>query len=416
MKTARSCLLWFALYALLAFAVIYAVERRIGRQTPVFIACAIVAFVAWVGVSHLVKFGGKAGELLLIRKGMNGDEPQEGKPFAAIGPVNPIGGMRLVSPISQSPAVAYSYLIGGNFAGTIRWKGSAAVPSAIRCGANSIRILSSPALMSRGERLSGEAATRHAEEYVRATQFPIKIEKEDGTARSDEGPQGKKFSLKGWWLFEQVVRPGDVVCAIGTYSAARGGITSVRLLKWEPARVMLARFRDLGGHLMNAIVMIALVVAALTVLYAFIPLNAARPSWLEMRLEGLLDERVRQPVFQSEMFSEVPRVESGELLEPGEARGRIRTASGEANVTRATWQGRRVLLYDGPREIAVLTLNPSNELQTLKLLNEEVATPATFTFRRIAPDEVVGRLSLRKADVPAAHAIFRARTFKEESD
>ena len=95
---------------------------------------------------------------------------------------------------------------------------------------------------------------------------------------------------------------------------------------------------------------------------------------------------------------------------------RIRTASGEANVTRATWQGRRVLLYDGPREIAVLTLNPSNELQTLKLLNEEVATPATFTFRRIAPDEVVGRLSLRKADVPAAHAIFRARTFKEESD
>lgn len=173
MKTARGCLLWFAVYALLAFAVAYAVERRIGRHAPALFGCAIAAFVAWVGVSHLAKFGSKIGELLLIRRGINGDEPQEGKRFAAIGPINPIGGTRLLSPISRTPAVAHSYLIGGNFAGTIRWKGNALIPSAIRCGAHSIRILSKAELHYPTQRLSDEAATRHAEEYVRTTDFPI---------------------------------------------------------------------------------------------------------------------------------------------------------------------------------------------------------------------------------------------------
>lgn len=409
MKTARGCLLWFAVYALLAFAVAYAVERRIGRHGPALFGCAIAAFVAWLGVTHLAKFGNKLGELLLIRKGINGDEPQEGKRFAAVGPINAIGGTRLVSPISHTPSVAYSYLIGGNFPGTMKWNGNALIPSAVRCGAHSIRILSRDALHYPTQRVSGEAATRHAEQYVRTTDFPAGWKKEDGTARVDEGPKGKTHSLKNWWMVEQVVRPGDVVCAIGTYSAARGGLTSVHLHKWEPALMMFARIRGLGGHLMNAAVMIALVLAALTVLYAFIPLNAPRPSWLEMRLEDLLDEHVRQPFFSSEMFSEVPRVESGELLAPGEARGKIRTASGEANVTNATARGRQVFLYDGDREVAVLTLNPSDQLQTLKLLNEEIATPATFTFRRTEGDEVVGRLSLMKADVPAVHAIFKAK-------
>lgn len=411
MKTARSCLLWLALYLLLALAVAFAVERRIGRHGPAIFGAAIAGFVAWLGVTHLANFGRKAGELWLIRKGMGGEEPRDGELFAAIGPISPIGSTRLVSPLTRTPAVAYSYLIRRGLAGGQTWDGVALIPSSIRCGAHSVRLLSLPELDFSTERLSGEAVVRHGEEYIRQTEFPKETSKDDGTVRKDHGPRMESPMLRGAFFFERVVKPGDVVCAIGRYTVSRGGLHEVRLESGEPGPMMFKRVRAIGGSLMNAVIMIALVAAALTALYAFIPLNVARPSWLEIRLEDLLDERVRQPIFRADLFA-IPRVEAGEALSAGEARGRVRTARGEASITRAAgaWRGREIeiFLFDGEKEVATLTVAPSGELNALKVMNDDISIPATnFTFRKLGENEAVGRISWMKTDVPAIHAIFR---------
>lgn len=412
MKTARSCLLWLALYAVLALAVAFAVERRIGRHGPALFGAAIAGFVAWLGVTHLANAGGKTSELLLIRKGMAGEEPRDGERFAAIGPISPIGSTRLVSPLTRSPAVAYSYVIARALAAGQKWDGVALIPSSIRCGAHSVRLLSLPELAVSNERLSGEAVVRHGEEYIRQTEFPKETSKDDGTFRKDHGPRVQSPMLRGALFFERVVKPGDVVCAIGRYSASRGGLHEVRLESGEPGRLMFKRVRAIGGSLMNAVIMIAIVAVALTALYAFIPLNAARPSWLEIRLEDLLDERVRQPIYGADILP-IPRVEAGESLNAGEARGRIRTAGGEANITRAVgeWRDREVqiFLFDEEKEVAKLTVAPSGQLSGLKLMNHDISIPAAnFTFRKLGENEVVGRISWMKTDVPAIHAIFRS--------
>ena len=409
MKNARSCLLWLALYFLLALAVAFAVERRVGRNGPALFGAAIAGFVAWLGVTHLTNFGRKAGELWLIRKGMAGEEPRDGERFAAIGPISPIGSSRLVSPLTRTPAVAYTYLISRALVGGQKWDGVALIPASIRCGAHSVRLLALPELDITSDRLTGEAVVRHGEEYIRQTEFPKETSKDDGTARKDHGPRVESPTLRGGFFFEKVVKPGDVVCAIGRYSVARGGLHEVRLESGEPGRMMFKRIRAIGGSLMNAVIMIALVAAALTALYAFVPLNVARPSWLEIRLEDLLDERVRQPIARADLFP-MPLVEPATSLNMFEARGRIRTAAGEANVTAAKAEridgGIRILLYDGEREVAVLTVSPVGELRGLKLLNEEIAPSAAFTFRQLG-GEVVGRVSWMKSEIPAIHAIFR---------
>jgi hypothetical protein len=295
-----------AIYVLLAGAVAFAVERRIGRHGPVVFGCAIAGFIAWLGVTHLANCGRKAGELWLIRKGMSGDEPRDGQRFAAIGPISPLGGARIVSPLTRTPAVAYSYLIAAPFGRGQKWDGAALIPSSIRCGVHSIRLLALPVLDVQKNLPSGEAVVRHAEEYVRDSEFPKEISKDDGTVRQDRGPSGKPQSLKHSMFAEQVVKPGDVVCAIGEYSAARAGLLSVRLEKGEPRSMIFGRVRALGGSLMNGLVTIALVVAVLTALYASVPLNAKRPSWLEARLEDLLDERVRQPIGRADLLPPLP--------------------------------------------------------------------------------------------------------------
>jgi hypothetical protein len=396
--------MWLVLWVVLAGAVAFVVERRIGRHAPAVFACAVAGFIALLGFTHLARFRSRLSELWLIRKGMSGDEPTEGERFAAIGPITPVGGTRLVSPVTRTPAVAYSYLIAG------KWLGVALVPSSIRSGAHSIRLLGFPQLAFPNVRVTGEAAVRHAEEYVRTTEFPKEVNKDDGTVRRDQGPSTKPHSLKRAIFYEQVVKPGDTVCAIGTYSAARGTLSSVRLEKWEPGRMMFSRVFALGGSLMNAAVMLALVAAALTALYAFIPLNAPKPSWFEVRFEDLLDEHVRQPIFRADLLP-IPRVEAGTILVPGEARGRIRTSAGEANITRANAKvsegGLEIFLYEGDNQVAVLNVSRSGELRGLTLMNEAVSPDVTFTCQ-IGASEVMGRVSWMKREVPAIHAIFRA--------
>ena len=414
MKKSVGCFLWLAVYVATFVFLMVAVERRLGRHPALFIGYVIVAGIAVLGISHLVKFVAKIGELWLIQKAMSGAEPQEGKRFAAIGPINPVGGTRLISPLTRTPAVAYSYIIHHRVsAHTQKWNGVGLVPCAIRSGVHSLRLLTFPEMGFTASPIAGDAVKRHAEEYVRSTEFPSQMSRDDGTVRNDLGPSGKPQSMKGFLFFEHVVKPGDVVCAIGTYSAARGALLLPRLEKAEPAQLFLSRASAVGSSLMNGVVTIAIVAAALTALYAFVPLNTRKPSWLEVRVEDLLDERVRLPIYRTEMFAGMPRIYPAETFSSAEARGRVRTPAGEATIDRAFVRGDDVLLYEGEREVAVLTLNHVGDLVRVRVLGTEIPPPAGFTLKRFSENEVVGQISFMKDDALAFHAIFKALRIPE---
>jgi hypothetical protein len=319
MKFARGCLLWFALYLVVAGALVVAVERRIGQRQPAVFAGAIGGFIAWLALSYLANSGRKLNELRLIWRSVHGVEPADGARFAAVGPITPSGGQRLVSPITHTPAVAYSYeIIVPAGEGVDKWQGVALIPSTIRCGVQSIRLLALPELDFRKDRPKSEAAMRNAAEYIRATEFQsaavdgrnIKqsfkdlwsiYTDDDGAVRQDLGRPGQPPPLDRALFVEQVVRPNEPVCAFGRYSAARAALVvdpraplhSVRMIRGEPGALVASRVRSLIGNAVTATVMLALVVAALAGLYAVVPLDVERPSSLEIRVEKVLDEYVR---------------------------------------------------------------------------------------------------------------------------
>jgi hypothetical protein len=421
MKAVRGCLLWLAVYALLAFGLAYAVERRIGERQPAVVAGLIAGFIAWIALAYLAAVIGKLRELRLVWSATNGAEPVDGGRFAAIGPITPTG-RALVSPLTHTPAVAYHYEI---LQTDGKWEGVALVPSSIRCGANAIRLLALPELDFKKSRVTDDGARRNAEEYIRTTEFlkpgadPSKSFKDiwsiytddDGAVRQDLGPSNET-KLDRALLIEQVVKPGETVCAFGRYSAARGGLVvdakaplhSVRLTKGEPGAIMGSRLRKMTGEFIAGTALLAAVALALAGFYALVPLDVvANPSWTEIRIEDVIDRHVRPRL--AAHASMLPTVISlGDALQRGEARGRIR----EWTVTRARAEAAEgaveVTLFDGDKAVAVLTL-VSGELREVKVLSETIdVPPSRFTFRRIGENEFAGRLSWADGRV---HVVFR---------
>src|SRR5688500_7940302 len=89
MKALRGCFTWLALYALVSLALALVVERRIGERGPAIAAGLVAGAVASVAFSHLFAFARSLRELMVIRKAQGGEEPEDGKLFAAIGPITP---------------------------------------------------------------------------------------------------------------------------------------------------------------------------------------------------------------------------------------------------------------------------------------------------------------------------------------
>src|SRR5262249_25513201 len=111
---------------------------------------------------------------------------------------------------------------------------------------------------------------------------------------------------------ERVLRPGDTVCVIGHYSAARGGIVPsdqpiadpVTIETGEEDVFVRRAKRGAVGYCIGALIFAAIYVGALIGIYAFTPLDEAEQrnpsmvaSWPEIRLEHLLDRKIR-PLMQ----------------------------------------------------------------------------------------------------------------------
>lgn len=433
MKTALSCLFSLALYLALAGGLAFLIERRTGELKPALIVGAIAGLFAAGIFGNLIEAVKKLLEGFSLLRFLGNREPLDGERFVAIGPIEASGLHGIDSPLTQSPAVAYSYRI---VSGGSSWEGWGMAACRIQAGPHSVRLLAFPDLAFPQRRYATETAIRKAEEFLQRTTFEsadsfelARVSRDEGgSLQRDVGPGEKPASLKGAILTEKVVLPGDVVSAAGTYSAARGGLVvdptakswSVTLRKGEPRPAPL--FTAAFGKVVQAVFLFAIVSAGLIGLFFFFPLDAAeerdasiRSSWLEARVENLLDERLRPAAAQASI-APLLMAAPGESLRPGEARGRIRTAQGDAAVMHAIadrkGDGIIVVLYSGDSEVAQLTLAGGGDLRRVDLAGASVSAAAlpasSFAFAEFGPDDIGGRLSFLLPDGPAARVRFRA--------
>lgn len=224
-------------------------------------------------------------------------------------------------------------------------------------------------------------------------------------------------------IAHKAAKAGAEVCAIGRYSMDRRALILDRNL--ERAEGMLGRrFNAMGGALMNVMVMTAIVVTAFTAFFAAVPLDFAEervaglhPSWLEIGAEEWVETNVRTPLLTAGMPMLV-QAEPGASLQPGQARGRIRSGAREANVTRAAAERLRdeiaIRFYDGDRQVGLMTVAPNGALIGLTLLTEDI-DPETgeqvkLVFRKFDGDQAAGRVSLVKEGVPVCRVVFRVQT------
>lgn len=341
MKALRGCFTWLALYALVSLALAVVVERRIGERGPAAAAGLVAGVIASMAFSHLFALARSLRELMLIRKAQGGEEPEDGKLFAAIGPITP----------DQAEGV---------------------LPGTIRCGALSLRVLVEP---------------------------DVKIA-------------------------HKAAKAGTEVCAIGRYSMDRRALIVDRNL--EKAKGLLGRrLNAIGSALMNMTVTTAIVATAFTAFFAVVPLDFAderitdlHPSWLEIGAEEWVETNVRTPLVTAGMPMFV-QAEPGASLQPGQARGRIRSGGREANVTRATAERAgeeeiAIRFYDGDRQAGVMMIAPSGAITALTLFIEnidpETVKQARIVFRKFEGGQAAGRVSLVKQGVPVCRVVFRVAT------
>jgi hypothetical protein len=363
MKTAFGCLAPLALFGALAWGVSWLVERRIEEQGAAIAAGVIAAGFLLVALGAFIEIARRARELLLFRHGLSEHEPVDGERYAAIGPID-VTGRSLISPITRKPAVAYSYEIS---VGNRQWEGLALTSSRVQVGMHSVRLLALPAFEFPKIRQEGRDAERNAAAFFEETEFEElegttvrqKLEAAnavyrdtDGVVRRDLG-SGKPANLQGAVMFEQVVEPGEEVCAIGTWSAAHGGLVvdpralrnSIRLRKGRPAGAAGFVFSS-AGKLVKATIATGVVAIALLVLFTLIPLDAVEarrpdfaPSWMEVRIEALIDRELHPRIAAAGMAVVSARTESA--LEVGRATGRIWSAEAKRWLSRARPQRRR---------------------------------------------------------------------------
>ena len=410
MQALRGCVLGLLVYLALGAGVAYAVERRVEHRKAALIAGGVGGLILFIGMGHLLNVGRRTRELMVIRRGQAEGEPEDGKMFAAIGPITATGGQRLSSPLTRTSALAYTYSIIAS--STQKWDGEALVPSSIRSGVHSIRLLGLGTLDFRPEIVTGESAARNARDYITNCTFES-VEKEDGSVHRDRGPRAQNPNLRYAVFAERVIRQGDNICAFGKYSTVRRGLVVEKLEKADS--LIFPRVRAIGSGLMNFAAFTAVVAAAFTVFFALVPLDEKQPSTIEMRIEDLLEERVRQPIARAGAIT-LPLFAVGDGLRPFEARGRVKTAHGEAVVTRAegrhTDDGLIVFFEDGTRSIGFVELNSSGELRRLHALGEDLPAPGESLSAQVTNELITGRLTWAKHDAPAVHVVFSAGMVK----
>jgi len=168
-------------------------------------------------------------------------KPQDGKLFAAVGPIHPISST-IKSPFTQSDVVAYEYDVNHDIETSDEtrtshdYSGFALVPSTIRAPWGGVKLLGFPQLDNFEENFCSEPPQlENARKYFQETKMEklklrnaLKVVQEmlnedDGQIRKDY-QMSERNDFENLMLKERLVKPGTQVVAIGMFSAAKGGL------------------------------------------------------------------------------------------------------------------------------------------------------------------------------------------------
>lgn len=427
----RACGTVLLMYLATAAVLAVILYRRMPVMGSVVPAALVAAVPGWFGITYLWEVARRIASVSMIRRAQRGDAPRDGKKIAAVGRITPNGPL-LVSPFTKTPCVIYDYKIstGRSEDDTDICLGFAQTPSTIQGRQGGIRLLAYPDLKFAQQSIPAEQALPNAREYMQETQFQessvanigksldqlLDIYKDDDGSIRYDNRMPSNTNIETCLFFEKVVRPGDEVCAIGLYSAQRGGIVPnvanplIHQATLEPgggdAPLQRAR-KGAIGYSIGAAIFLGVLAGAGLIFMANVPLEEAEqqnpqmnPTWPEIRLEWFVDRWVRTPMRQAGMISAATFSNN---LSTGTARGRVEdTTVSRAEATRRAGLT-TVRLGD---DTVVLTIDSHNRPLQLRILGRDV--PVQSAPLEVIQEEraVTGRLN-----VPgelACHVAFRA--------
>jgi hypothetical protein len=242
----KGCLLWLLELAVLVGLYYFAFH---GRVTPPadWIGALAGGFFLLLSIGAFQNAFRAREKRARLERALAGAPFEGGKQVAAIGPITALGAP-LESPFSHTPAVICSWDISHEGTSsssssadhTVRdFAGFAMTPCVVNAPGGQARILAFATLEGFKEApRTGPEAYANAASYLQSTPFEpmgllqvfsqVKdlLTDDDGYIRKDWRMAGEGFTLDPdvHTLNEEVVKDGETVCALGLYSAEKGGL------------------------------------------------------------------------------------------------------------------------------------------------------------------------------------------------
>jgi hypothetical protein len=252
-------------------------------------ATGIASFFMWISVSSIQGAVTSARDAMRVSGessfgGFGGEQFADDELATVVGHIRAVGSS-LRAPFSGKPAVLYGYDIdhtsrsGRDSTEVKDYSGFALAPCAIDSPHGSVRIFGFPLLEGFPKRsFDTEEGRKNAAAYLESTPstdmqgfHPGMIFHEIKELLTDDDGQFRKDwkmtedrDLTDKHLHEQVVSPGDQVCAIGRWSAAKHGLIPpaggvIRLLQGDPQKIVSGLWRKCIGNVIGAVIVAAVV-------------------------------------------------------------------------------------------------------------------------------------------------------------
>ncbi|MGZ5492587.1 MAG: hypothetical protein ACXW3E_03450 [Thermoanaerobaculia bacterium] len=442
MNLKKACLPWLAAYAVMAVAIGLIVHRRLPLANAALPAAIFGGLAAWLGLGFFAGIRQKLAERSMISRARSGDAPRDGERIAAIGRISP-NGSALVSPLSGRACVAYKYEVrSGGKNDHCHYEGFALTPSSIQTQAGSIRLLAYPELKVAPLVVPNAEAIPKFDEYLRTTEFRepsianIKaawadmialFNDDDGSIRTDQRTTSNTVDLSRVRFVEWLLQPGDQICAIGHYSAQRGGLIpdrqnplqQVTIRKGEPDSFGGKSIAGAIGYFIGGTIFLGGAIVGLIALLVMVPLAASEAMaperkvwWPEVRLERVIEKKLRVPLRQAGMLNDGTVVTT---LPMNVARGQLKTGGGEEELRSVTAGAKSdVTTIEINNGEVVLEIDQKNRPVRLSFRGQEI--PATALAEHLdleitenSGEEVAGRLTfIGEGGMPSCRVSFRA--------
>jgi hypothetical protein len=251
-------------------------------------ASGVAGFFMWISFGALQTAAGAARDAQRVSDdspagGFSGEQFEDDATVTVVGHIRAVGSP-LRAPFSGKQAVLYNYDIdhlsqGHSETTDVKdYSGFALTPSAIDSPRGSIRLLGFPMLEGFDKSsFDTDEGRKNAAAYIESTQLtdmqgfhPGAIFREmkelltddDGQFRKDwKMTEDRDFTDKH--LHEQMVAPGEQVCAIGKWSASKHGLVPangvIRLLKGEPQQVVKNLWGKCAANVIRGLLVAAMV-------------------------------------------------------------------------------------------------------------------------------------------------------------